>query len=124
MPSTEGLVKGFLQQHLNQVTEKRESEPTARLAPIFSYMRNGTRPIIRLKPLSYSRYHTVFCDSVNLPLRCETQHLQSLNLTLYHITIDYRSSKSELALSEKPTMMPYSGLPTRLKGPSPPKFSS
>lgn|GEM_PF-4235281 len=35
MPSTEGLVKGFLQQHLNQVTEKRESEPTVRLAPIF-----------------------------------------------------------------------------------------
>lgn len=23
MPSTEGLVKGFLQQHLNQVTEKK-----------------------------------------------------------------------------------------------------
>lgn len=37
MPSTEGLVKGFLQQHLNQVTEKRESEPTVRLAPIFFY---------------------------------------------------------------------------------------
>ena len=25
---------------------------------------------------------------------------------------------------EKPTMMPYSGSPIRLKGPSPPKFSS
>lgn len=124
MPSTEGLVKGFLQQHLNQVTERKRIGADREVSSDFSYMRNGTRPIIRLKPLSYSRYHTVFCDSVKQPLRCETQHLQSLNLTLYHITIDYRSSKSELALSEKPTMMPYSGLPTRLKGPSPPKFSS
>lgn len=41
MPSTEGLVKGFLQQHLNQVTEKRESEPTVRLAPIFRICEMG-----------------------------------------------------------------------------------